>query len=55
MKDELFEEDWKIVTSFLPEGWEEQASLLGALTRRRKVKSANVLLRILLMYLASDQ
>jgi hypothetical protein len=44
-----FESDanWKLLVQFLPEGWENKAQELGALTRRRKIVSAETLLRIL--------
>jgi len=47
-----FIEDWKVLTSFLPPGWTVKAKELEALTRTRNIKSANVLLRLLLIHLA---
>jgi transposase len=44
--------NWKLLVQFLPEGWEDKAQELGALTRRRKIVSAETLLRILLIHLA---
>lgn len=44
--------NWKVLLQFLPEGWEDKAQELGALTRRRKIVSAETLLRILLIHLA---
>jgi len=35
----------------MPEGWEEQARETGALTRSRKIKNAEDLLKVLLLYL----
>jgi hypothetical protein len=46
-------EDWGVIRHFLPKDWEEQARLLGALTRARGVVGAEELLRILLIHLAS--
>jgi hypothetical protein len=44
--------DWDVLLQFLPLGWEEKARELGALTRQRKIPSAESLLRLLLMHLA---
>jgi hypothetical protein len=46
------DEDWKFLIQFLPEGWEKKARELGAVTRQRKIISAEILLRILLIHLA---
>lgn len=40
---------------FLPEGWQSHAVKLGALLRKRKVKSAETLLRVLLIHFASGK
>jgi hypothetical protein len=45
-------ENWKMLMQFLPEGWEEKAKDLGAVTRQRKIPSAEILLRVLLIHLA---
>jgi hypothetical protein len=45
-------ENWEILSGFLPEGWSEQARLLGAMQRARYIKDASVVLRILLMHVA---
>lgn len=45
-------DNWKILMQFLPEGWEEKAKDLGAVTRQRKIPSAEILLRVLLIHLA---
>lgn len=45
-------EDWNILTSFLPEGWREQAHALGAIRRVRKFLDAEALLRTFLIHLA---
>ena len=47
-----FNEDWKVLSSFFPQGWTVKARDYGALTRTRNIKSANVLLRLLLIHLA---
>ena len=46
------DEDWDVVASFLPEGWRELAETTGALKGLRKDKSAEALLRTLLLHLA---
>jgi hypothetical protein len=45
-------ENWEILSSFLPEGWSQQARLLGAMQRARYIKEPSVVLRILLMHVA---
>ncbi len=47
-----FDANWKLLLQFLPDGWEDKAQELGAITRRRKIVSAEVLLRVLLIHLA---
>ncbi len=44
--------DWNVLLQFLPLGWEDKARELGALSRQRKIPSAEALLRLLLMHLA---
>lgn len=51
-QDFTVEEDFEFLLSFLPEGWENQAKALGALTRCRKIPNAEILLRLLLIHLA---
>lgn len=46
-------EDWEILCSFLPPGWEQKARECGALTRARGVAGANSLLRLLLIHIAA--
>ena len=46
------EDDWDVLQSFLPLGWQEQAKKLGALRRCRKFSDAEALLRTLLIHLA---
>lgn len=48
-------DDWEILLRFLPEGWEAKATELGALVRRRKIESAQALLRLLLVHLADGK
>ena len=51
-KDELIlEEDWTLVTRFLPTGWQQKARELGALQRCRRFSDAEDLLRALLVHL----
>ena len=45
-------EDFEYLVRLLPEGWQAKAKELGALKRCRKVESAEVLLRVLLIHLA---
>lgn len=52
MRDNANYEDWNLLLQFFPDGWEEQAKLLGALTRQRKFKSSSDLLRLLMIHLA---
>lgn len=46
------EDDWGVLTAFLPDGWEDKARELGALVRCRKFAGAQSLLRVLLIHLA---
>ena len=48
-------DDWEILLSFLPAGWAEKAFELGALARKRKIVSAETLLRVLLIRLADGK
>ena len=45
-----FQEDWKLLVSFLPGNWQELAVETGALKGLRKNKSAERLLRVLLLH-----
>jgi len=47
-------DDWEVLKSFLPEGWQGQAKALGAFQRSRKIKDAESLLRVLLIHVADD-
>ena len=49
------QEDWDILLKFLPEGWQQKASEYGALVRKRKINSAEILLRVLLIHLADGK
>ncbi len=46
-------EDWAVLSTFLPIGWDEQARKLGAIRRARYIKEPATVLRILLLHLAS--
>ena len=45
------QEDWKLLVSFLPDNWQDLAAGTGALKGLRKNKSAENLLRVLLLHL----
>jgi hypothetical protein len=45
-------ENWEVLSSFLPDGWVEQARNLGAMRRARYIKDPAVVLRVLLMHVA---
>jgi hypothetical protein len=45
--------NWPLLASFLPTGWQDEAKRSGALTRARGVSGPDALLRILLIHLAS--
>lgn len=49
----LLDEEWDLLTEFLPKDWREQARLTGALQRARGVKDADCLLRLILMHTAT--
>ena len=51
-KNETFE-NWEVLQRFLPEGWEEQARICGAMRRARYIKDPETVLRILLLHLAN--
>jgi Transposase DDE domain len=46
-------DNWEVLRSFLPKGWEQKARECGALTRARGIASADALLRILLIHIAN--
>jgi hypothetical protein len=45
-------EDWSILVSLFPSGWQEQARTSGAVERLRGLPSTEVLLRVLLLHIA---
>jgi hypothetical protein len=45
-------DNWPVLASFLPAGWQHEAKVSGALTRARGVSGPDALLRILLIHLA---
>jgi hypothetical protein len=51
--DSLATENWPILCTFLPKGWEEMARSTGALRRARDIPDAESLLRLLLMHVAN--
>src|SRR5215210_6452020 len=53
MRSDILEEEWGVITRFLPEGWQELARSTGALRRARQVSSPDVLLRLVFLYAAS--
>lgn len=55
MDTSLLNENWIILTRFLPEGWQSKAQELGALVRKRKIIDAGTLLRVLLIHLADGK
>jgi hypothetical protein len=55
MIETAIKEDWDVLTSFFPEGWEKKAYETRALVRRRKIDSAEILLRVLLIHLADGK
>ncbi len=46
-------EDWGVLCSFLPHGWEQKARDCGALARARGVSGPEALLRVLLIHIAN--
>lgn len=52
MRHELIASDWDIVKAMLPADWEESARQCGALRRARNVRSAEMLLRLILLHVA---
>lgn len=48
----ILNEDYRILTKFFPAGWRKKIKEYGALSRKRNIKSANVLIKILLIHLA---
>ena len=48
----IAEENWKVLASLLPTGWQQMAWQSGAVDRLRGFPSTEVLLRVLLLYVA---
>jgi hypothetical protein len=48
----IADEDWQILLSFFPQGWEQQAVQRGAVTRLRGFGSSEAVLRTLLLHIA---
>jgi hypothetical protein len=55
MKTTAIDDDWQIVLRFLPSHWATKATELKALVRRRKISTAEILLRVLLIHLADGK
>jgi hypothetical protein len=45
-------EDWKVLASLFPEGWQEQAQKTGAIERKRGITEPDALLRLFLLHIA---
>ena len=39
METKITRENWEVLKTFLPRGWEKEAVSLGALVRKRKIHS----------------
>ena len=52
-EEHIATEDWPIICTFLPKGWQEMARSSGALRRARDIPNAECLLRLLLMHVAN--
>jgi hypothetical protein len=52
-KNNIIDEDWNILTSFFPEGWEKKAYATKAFIRKRNIPNPEILLRVLLIHLAN--
>ena len=55
METVAIQDDWKILTQFLPEGWEQKAYELRAFVRKRNLDDPEQLLRLLLIHLADGK
>jgi hypothetical protein len=49
---DIGDEDWDVIRSLFPIGWEEEAQTSGALSRMRGFESAEALLRTILLHVA---
>src|SRR6266702_8433294 len=48
----IAEENWKVLASFFPQGWQQMAWQSGAVKRLRGFQSPDVLLRMLMLHMA---
>src|ERR1035441_9418989 len=48
----ILEENWKLLMSFFPTGWQQMAWQSGAVERLRGFRSPDVLLRVLMLHVA---
>jgi hypothetical protein len=48
----IAEENWKVLTSLFPSGWQQMAWQSGAVARLRGFASLDVLLRMLMLHVA---
>src|SRR5260370_29554745 len=48
----IAEENWKVLLSLFPAGWQQMARQSGAIERLRRFRSPDVLLRMLLLHVA---
>jgi hypothetical protein len=46
------DEDWQVMTSLFPSGWQQQAKQTGAIERQRGITAPDVLLRLFLLHVA---
>jgi hypothetical protein len=46
------EEDWRVLSSLFPEGWQQQAKQTGAMERQRGITAPEDLLRLFLLHVA---
>jgi len=46
------EEDWRVLVSLFPQGWQQQATQTGAIERQRGITSPETLLRLFLLHVA---
>lgn len=53
LAEDFSNENWQILSTFLPVGWTEQARRCGALRRARGIPDAETLLRLLLIHVAN--
>jgi hypothetical protein len=54
VKTNLMDEEWQLVTSFLPANWKVLARESGALRRARNVPNADTLLRLIFLHTATS-